>query len=614
MSSPPSSARFDRLRLILLIALLVSFVPALLLAWNRIQYEQSKRTVTVVMDYSALNSQATELGRDWHDLLREYRSYGVNGVAVFEDVVGDYPRRGAAIIRSGSEIVADDPSASVRPNYTYLTSVKPGVVEALRDRYTYRTEQVTWRGRTWIGWPVDIRGLPAGPDTPLISELQRDGLVLVYRPYDVSSVKLGLFATDWPNVPFIVFNGSNLVANNDPERLKTLEERLGSRVPAVIEASVADQQKGIEDVIRDRPAIRLFAIRPEWQRLLDPEETASKYVLAARERSHRLLYVRPYEREDDTKTFLTSLKAGLGRANIQVGMPQMSEYAPSAALRWLSMIGPILALVLMALSYPLSRLGVAAAALTLVGAAVVNHGAPFGTFALVAAVTFPALGLVMRRNKPTDWLLATLLSVMGALFVAALATDRLAMLGLDPFRGVGLTLVVPLLLFGLSLLPRQDIRKTATDLYNTPMRLGDIAIIMFGLAAIALVVLRRGNTPAVGVSDTEAKVRQALQDSMIRPRTKEIFGHPAGILGLTNFFPPYMSYLLLAGGVVGQSSILNTFSHSHTPLLISLLRTFNGIWVGALIGFVLIPIVSRGLQFFKGQIAERRAPKTGQRI
>lgn len=614
MSSPPASPRLDRTRLILLIALFVSFVPALILAWNRIQYEQSKRTVTLVVDYPALSSQATELGVDWRDLLREYRSYGVNGVAVFEDVVGDYPRRSAAIIRSGTEILAEDATARVRPSYTYLASVKPGTVEALRDRYTYRTEQVTWRGRTWIGWPVDIRTLPAGPDTALIDELQREGLVLVYRPYDVSSVKLDVFAKDWPNVPFVVFNGTNLVANNDPERLETLEARLGNRVPAVIEASVADQQKGIEDVIQNRPAIRLFAIRPEWQALLDPEETASKYVLAARERSHRLLYVRPYGREDDTKTFLTSIKAGLERANITIGTPQMSEYAPSAALRWLSALGPILALALLALSYPLSRLGMATAVLTLLGAAVVNRGDPFGTFALVAAVAFPALGFVMRRSKPTDWLLATLFSVVGALFVAALATDRLSMLGLEPFRGVGLTLVVPLLLFGLSLLPRQDIRKTATDLYNTPMRLGDVAIIMIGLAAIALVVLRRGNTPAVGVSDTEAKVRQALQDSMIRPRTKEIFGHPAGILGLTNFFPPYLSYLLLAGGVVSQASILNTFSHSHTPLLISLLRTFNGIWVGALIGFVLIPIVARAIKFFKGQIAERRAPKSGQRI
>jgi hypothetical protein len=43
---------------------------------------------------------------------------------------------------------------------------------------------------------------------------------------------------------------------------------------------------------------------------------------------------------------------------------------------------------------------------------------------------------------------------------------------------------------------------------------------------------------------------------------------------------------LLAG--VGQVSLVNTFCHFHTPLVVSLLRTGHGLWIGALIGVAVI--------------------------
>jgi hypothetical protein len=310
--------------------------------------------------------------------------------------------------------------------------------------------------------------------------------------------------------------------------------------------------------------------------------------------------VRPFATAPATTEFLTKVQSGLRKANITVGTPDVTRsYEPNTVLQLLSMIGPLLALALLALSYPLQRLGWLVALGTLGLAAAANFGSPFAAGALLAAVTFPALGFVMRRERPTDWLIATGFSLVGVLFVAALGSERLSMLGLEPFRGVGLTLVVPLGLFALSLLPRQDIRKTAVDLYNTPMKLGDLAIIALGLAAIALIVLRRGNTPAVGVTETEAKVRALLQDNIIRPRFKEIAGHPAAILGLSGRFPPYFSYLLLMGGVVGQASILNTFAHFHTPLLISFQRAINGIAFGGVIGFLLLPLLVWGIRMFR---------------
>ncbi len=43
---------------------------------------------------------------------------------------------------------------------------------------------------------------------------------------------------------------------------------------------------------------------------------------------------------------------------------------------------------------------------------------------------------------------------------------------------------------------------------------------------------------------------------------------------------------VLAG--LGQVSLLNTFCHFHTPLAISFLRTGQGLWIGALLGLMVV--------------------------
>ena len=593
-SPPPSPHNINRTVRALLALLLLSLIPALWLAYTRIRFEGRAHTVAVVMDWNGVVQQARNLGQDNLSLLAHYRSLGVNGVAVYEDVVSNQVQRGEIVQRSGAELFAQDPQAGFNPSWSYARPIKPGSVQALRARYRYATREVRADGLTWTGWAVSIGRVPAGPDTALIRNLQRMGYQVVYRPFDSQAVKN--VAADWPDVRYIAFNGAEVVGADQPARLAQVDARLGTRVPAIIEST---PQKGLDTLIADHPAIRLFSIRPEWQALLKPDEVADKFVLAARERSLKLLYVRPFDTLDNTDEFLSKVRGGLNKSGIKIGVPGTASYTPNPALRYAALLGPLLALALLALGYPLVRLGALVALGTLALVIVVNGGAPLASGALLAAVVFPALGLVLRRNKPSDWLLASGVSLMGVFFVAALGADRLSMLGLDPFRGVGLTLVVPLALFALSLLPRQDVRQTVADLYDTPLRLGDVAIILAALAAVALVVLRRGNTPAIGVSAAEVKVRALLQDNIIRPRFKELAGHPAAILGLSGRFPPYFANLLLLGGVVGQSSILNTFSHFHTPLLISLERAMNGILIGGAIGFVLLPLLAWGVRLVR---------------
>jgi hypothetical protein len=589
--APPSTRH--RLALPLLAVILLSLVPALLLAWQRVAFEQAQKTAALVMDYPAVAVQAQRVGLTPQQLLDRYKALGVNGVAVYEDVIGNREQRGELYLRRGADLAAENPGEGINPQAVYMRALRPGALDGLTARYTIPTREVGIGGQTWLEWPTDPGFLPAGPNTALIADLKAQGLVTVYRPYDDVAVREP--GADWPDVPFVAFTGDEVIGARTPERLEKINQALGNRLPALIEGT---DQRGLDTLIEGRGAARMFALNPSWQNRLGPEEVASKYALAARERSHRLLYLRPFPTVNETEDFLRRTTTLLARAGIKVGTPVITRFEPNVTLRTLSLLGPLAALLWLGLSFPLPRLGLLVAGLLGLGALGMNGLDPFAGTALIAALTFPALGLVLRRAKVSDWFLATGLSLVGALFVSALGANRDSVLGLEPFRGVGLTLLVPLVVVALSFLPRQDLRQTARDLYNAPIKLGDIAVLGLGLAVFALVFLRRGNATGLGVSSTEAQVRQELQDSIIRPRFKEVAGHPLALLGLSGALPGYFSLLLILGGVVGQASILNTFSHFHTPFLISAARCFIGLGVGLLLGLIAIPVVKSLLRLW----------------
>ncbi len=584
------------LRLTLSILLTFSLIPALLMAWQRIQFERNYNTLALVMDYIDVLRQARENGLPVETLLEKYKALGVGGVSIYVATLGRLVQNDAAVYRDGSSWRNDRISlgrdvSQILSREFYARSIILGTVEAFAAKYKYQTRNVRVDGQDWIAFPLDVIGNPAGPDLSLISKLEGLGLFIVYRPFDQLAVTDP--GADFPKVPYIIYGGDSVSGSADEAKLEKVQQRTANTITGLVEAT---EQAGIDVITKRNPTVRVFAIRPEWQALLQPEEVASKFVLAARERNHRLLYIRPFLRIDHTETFLKQIKIGLDKAQLKLGKPGPLEFAPNPTLRRLSVLGPVLGLALLATCFSSAWLGALIAVGTL-GLCLVAGGIGFSGVALLAACVFPTLGFALARETPISWFKATLITLMGAFFVAALGTSRNEILTLEPFRGVALTLALPPLLLALAMLPNQDIRKTLRDLWNAEINLGTLGLALIALAAIALVLSRRGNTPSVGVSATEAKVRAALQDSIIRPRTKELLLHPAALLGTARGWPLWFSNLLLIAGVIGQGSIIDSFAHYHTPLLISLLRTVNGIFWGGLIGFIIIPVsvILRGL-------------------
>ena len=94
----------------------------------------------------------------------------------------------------------------------------------------------------------------------------------------------------------------------------------------------------------------------------------------------------------------------------------------------------------------------------------------------------------------------------------------------------------------------------------------------------------------------EEKIRVTLERLLVaRPRTKEVFvGYPCLLLLcylVKNGMLKQYREVLRIGVAAGFSSVVNSFCHFHTPLTLILLREFNGLWTGLVVGLVVVGLV-----------------------
>jgi hypothetical protein len=101
---------------------------------------------------------------------------------------------------------------------------------------------------------------------------------------------------------------------------------------------------------------------------------------------------------------------------------------------------------------------------------------------------------------------------------------------------------------------------------------------------------RTGN--AGQVSGVEMHFRSVLENTFgVRPRTKEfLFGHPLLFAGIFLALRYRWAMVLLVVGTMAQLSMVDTFAHIHTPLILSFTRILLGIGIGLIVGLVIIAV------------------------
>ena len=411
--------------------------------------------------------------------------------------------------------------------------------------------------------------------------------------------------------------------------------------------SAKRRQKGEEALARliEPRVIRVFSLAPEELLPLSPDQARDKFVLAARERNVRVLYVRPFLTTpagvDDIGAnleYVESIAGDLTHAGYKMGkaapLPPIGRRTPWQALVAVAALGALAAAAIavgevgQAFSVPPPPWGLTggvALGLALTGAALATNHATLWRqlLALLAALAVPTLSMLSvvpgaRRDDSVSrshdapppglrvvaasvgglWAVSAV-SALGGVLVAALLTEWHFMMAIREFLGVKLAHVLPVVLIGLlvaaAAAPPGALWPRLRAWLRQPLLLEyGIAIIVVGI----LVVFALGRTGNIGLpllSALEGRSRVLLQHLLVvRPRTKEfLVGHPFMVLTFALASLGARRWVLPAAmiGAVGQVGLVNSFSHIHTPFVYVLFRTAYALVLGSAIGAVLVGLL-----------------------
>ncbi|RUL53200.1 DUF5693 family protein [Lysinibacillus antri] len=234
-------------------------------------------------------------------------------------------------------------------------------------------------------------------------------------------------------------------------------------------------------------------------------------------------------------------------------------------------------------------------------------------FALIIAVITPIYAVITSANGSTkigkialEYLKAVGISLIGIVIIIGLLNGNGFITGFETFRGVKLVYVIPIagvLVYAAfvikSMLSKDGVRITdAVKLLNKDVKYWHLLVLLVVAAIGYFYISRTGNYGAV--SSVELTVRQWLEDTLYaRPRTKEfLIGFPFFVLALYVMgISRKWGVGLLVLGVIGFLSMVNTFTHLHIPISVSLLRSFYSVVLGFIVGLVFIAIFKVGYRY-----------------
>lgn len=498
-----------------------------------------------------------------------------------------------------------------------LRTAVPAVIEI-------RTQADFFNG-TGFGIPGSTIALATGAGLWLAPRVQNDE---TFGPDQIKAIVRDFARTGRAST--VVFFGTRLQVLGYPNHI-------GSTASALAHAHVnygsvefytpTQDMKGNEDLARLIPGLttRVLAIaRPELDQL-DPQTIVARYLLGVRERNIRVVYLRPliHVWRDRTifetnvelvRRIATELRTSgftLGRATpipafhvrlLVIGIATLA--VPAVFLLLLDLFGVA--------SIPWA-LGLFALDAIVFGVAVHFQHDMIARklIALCGALLFPVIAAVaiapaFARAQPRPLgatlreglrLLAVAVAIVlgGALVVVGLLSTPLTMEEIDRFTGVKLILVVPPLV--ILCLAIASARFGAPpggwrSALASPVRVYQLVFGVIVLTGAFFLVIRSGNDSDVAPSAFELALRSHLTTLLtVRPRFKEfVLAWPLVMLlpALSVRDLRRFGWIIALGAGVGLADVVDTFSHLHTPLEISLLRLINGLVVGVVIGIAVV--------------------------
>jgi len=522
------------LRILCIILLSVWAADRLIVRWRE---ERADRRLVVLVDWSEVRDMAARLGIPEDRLLERLYASGANGLLVGSSCVQDYFSKARSV---------SSPAAA------------GSVARNLTDRH------ISPSLRDW----ERIKDAEAGYDPDLLDKAARAGFHIVFRVNnDPWLPKDKLFqelreAGDARGESGYLLNTDEVPGG--PESLPDWRSLVDgtTRIQLLFEFHPA---KSTTMLAHAAPAAtwRAHTIAPNELKDLTPGQVLARWRRAVEERSCRflLVHVSPNAALPAYLDGISALRQDFVKRGWEIAWPRprMTRSFPSFSQRRL---------------------------------------APWAAFFVAILTPVAALLFGLRKKSWEAFAQIFLITLGGSCVTAALADSPLTRIEIEPFRGIKIAFLAAWLGCFLCLYTWDELKD---QLLKSVRRIDILA----GLAAAAVmgyIFVRMGNAGAGWKLGWEQGLRDRLEGLLVaRPRFKEFAaGYPFLILGLEKCSRTKSRSFwrdgrpLIALGMIGPVSVVNTFCHLHSPLYLAFWRTANGLVLGSVIGLALLAIKKWG--------------------
>ncbi|MGI6144487.1 MAG: hypothetical protein GX092_00995 [Clostridia bacterium] len=626
------------LRWIGIACIILGLAVSLFLGVYRWQAEKDYQAVEILVDYEQLKTLSKAQQLSLQSVAAQFREAGATGVVVRERTFGDLKTGGDLFVLMGSELAFQQslnqqffPELLPEKEKIYFFLQGKELFTEIYQNLQMKIEEVeAVQSGSWqiISIPLQVddwENLGVGFSRQELQEINTGGLTIVPRirsweKATQASLDAMLAALqDLPGVSMITFNDEAIPGDAGylAQKLQPLQVPVGT--------FEFYNQRGLTNLafLLEKNVVRIHCINENEMKSSNETEALERYKLAVKERNIRALYVRLFGMENPQAAWEQGLSF-IGRiaANLQAQGMTIGPVKSLASLPYSRILiffvgvgvigGGILFLNFFLAPHWTGLLGLAG----LLGWGGLLYLEPMLArkgFALLAVIIFPllaAMTMVQKQERTIPRAVGALLvmsgiSLVGAFLMTGLLADKSFMLKLDQFSGVKIAHLLPLLILPVYFFFKHTEQKPLLAVGNVlkaPVLVWQVIAGVVLLAVVAVYLLRTGNGAPELVSTVELKFRELLNTLlMVRPRTKEfMIGHPLMLLVLYyGYCHQKLPVLLL--GLIGQISLVNTYAHLHTPLAISFLRSFHGLWLGILLGIALLLVV----RFAVGRVKRR---------
>lgn len=571
----------------------------------RHKVESANKAVALALEWDTVASAAATSGLPIEEALGQLQEVGLKAVIIPEDTVGD------ALDRGDLTLVSEN-------GFRMLMGGDGEVRAAIRRRGIVFPDSVPQGVQISKEVPMEVlRSVSLGLDADAAAQAKFSGVFLIARYSNVAGASEAyiddlLDRAGEKGVKGFLPQGDAVLGNRS--FLKPLAQKLSEHGIFYCSPEFA-KMSGESTMLAADPSnvIRLHAVQAAEIERMSPREVIERYARAAGERNQRILLIRPFESTESSPINVLADSVYKVRQAVQKEGLTIAEPHPFG-----SPDVPILVTILTVIGI----LGVWAAILPALWS---SRGLMIGAFAFIAAASiigmigkdraplyaatfaaigFPILGYLglkqwSRLHPVLQFGLISLVSVVGGLCVAGLLNGPEFYVRAESFWAVKMAHFLPIIVVGgLVVRDNYELPKLAM----TPATWGALftgVIVLFGLG---FMLARTGNDNPAAVSGFELKLRSILERFFsVRPRTKEfVMGHPAMLIGLFAMAKPTkkaqsIGGLLTALGMIGQTSMVNTMCHLHTPVMVGLIRIAIGLIFGLLVGLAAWPLVRRWL-------------------